>query len=169
MCLLQNPHLLRPGCSLVRLSSSRSAIHLKAPPPSLHRDDHLSVLPPPSPLSRLRPASSVFGRRRCTPPRWPPLTEPHTANYDVKHNTRGTRPYGSHVQTALATYLVSRQNTNTSPLSPSATSLLCVLHLLCFQAAAIAAAIDLALGDGDGCTCAACWPSLGSVCSSAAC
>ena len=97
LCLLQNPHLLRPGCSLVRLSPhSRSAIHLKAPPPSLHRDDHLSVLPPPSPLSRLRPASSVFGRRRCTPPRWPPLTEPHTANYDVKPNTRVTRPYGSH-------------------------------------------------------------------------
>ena len=62
MCLLQNPHLLRPGCSLVRLSPhSRSAIHLKAP---LRLFIEMAICPsslllPPFPAFVLRPQSSA--------------------------------------------------------------------------------------------------------------
>ena len=69
--MLQNSHLLRPGCSLVRVSPhSRSAIHLKA---SLCLFIEMTICPsslllPPFPAFVLRPQSSAVV---AAPPRWP--------------------------------------------------------------------------------------------------
>ena len=81
---------------------SRSAIHLEA---TLNLFVKMAVcrpvvLPPPS-LSCLPPASSVLSPRRCTLRSGPTRSHaapPITICLFVKHNTRGTRPSGSHVQ-----------------------------------------------------------------------